>query len=1029
MRTDSNRASSLIAPVGIIFQLTDGTIQSCNAEAAMILGYTVEQIMATNYLELPWQTINRDGSPLPLDTHPAIASINTGQSYSGVEIGFCRPDGNLVWLLLSSQPVFQNNISQSGIITTIQDLTNHPSNLAQAQPQYWQPEPGFIALADAIPGVLYVFDAIANKNIYINSQTYKLLGYTPEQVLAMGEDFVSQVMHPEDLAKFPTHIARLENLKPGEVSQFEYRMRHQNGEWRWFCTQDRVHSRTAEGDIEYVLGIARDISDRKQTEAELAKRNSILQSIISETTDFIFVKDLEGRYVIANQATADFFAMSMEEILGKDDTALFEPKIARAIMAVDRRVIVEEATISFEEKIPWRKTIQRSLLTSKCPWRDDTGKIIGVIAIARDITELKQSQRQLKENEALLQLALTNAKAGSWNWDISSNEVIWSSENYNLYGIDPQIKPLQYRDWENSVHPDDLDQTNREVAKILSRESEEFRTEFRIIHPRKGVRWLLGIGNVTCNEKGEPVRLSGLNLDISDLKQAEQALGTSKNELKLITEVIPQHIWTATSFGKIDYINRRCQEYTGVSLAEIQQRGWASVVHPDDLFNVRKGWIEAIRLGRKCNLEVRLRKADGSYCWFLSRARPLRNEEGRIIKWYGTNTSIVRIKELEEELRQQTEDLIRANQLKDEFLAIVSHELRTPLNPILGWSQLLASGRLSAEKTAVGIKTIERNAKLQTQLIDDLLDVSRILRGKLNLKQMPLSLESVIRSALQTVQLTAEAKSIQIETVFEPNIGRVSGDVGRLQQIVWNLMTNAIKFSPEGGRIIVKLNRLGDRAQIQVQDSGKGIEPEFLPYVFERFRQAESSNTREYGGLGLGLAIVRHLSELHNGTVAVASPGLGQGTTFSVNLPLMKEPTIEPLDNTPNKESVEPNRFSGVKILVVEDEVDSRDILTLVLEQEGAAVTPVTSAQEAIEVFNQSTFDLMISDIGMPETDGYNLLSQIRALPRGKNLAAIALTAYAGEIDRQRSLDAGFQEHLAKPINITELITAIVQLI
>ncbi|MGF1589718.1 MAG: PAS domain-containing protein [Pleurocapsa sp.] len=1030
MRTDSNCTASLIAPVGIIFQLSDGSIQSCNAEAAMILGYTAEQITVTNYLELPWQTIHRDGSPFPLNTHPAIASLKTGQPYTDVEMGFYRPDGSLVWLWLSSQPIFETNSSQPyAVVTTIQKIADEERNSTQLETYTWQPSREFIALANAIPGVMYLFDAIATKNIYLNSQTYELLGYTPEQVLEMGEDFICQVMHPEDLAKFPTHLARLENLKPGEVSKFEYRMRHQNGEWRWFCTQDRVYSRNANGDIEHILGIAQDISDRQQTEAELAKRNSILQSIVDETADFIFVKDLEGRYVMANQATADFFALSVEEILGKDDTALFKPKIAQAIREMDRRVMVEGETISLEEKIPWRQTIQRSLLTSKCPWRDDTGKIIGVIAIARDITELKQSQQQLKENEALLKLALTNAKAGFWSWDILRNEVIWSPENYELYGIDPQIKPLQYQDWENSVYPDDLDRTNREVAKILSRESAEFRTEFRIIHPRKGVRWLLGIGNVTCNENDEPVRLSGLNLDISDRKQAEAALGTSKNELKLITEVIPQHIWTATTFGKIDYINRRCQEYTGVSLAQIQKSGWAAVVHPDDLYSVREGWIEAIRLGRKCNLEVRLRKADGSYCWFLSRARPLRNEEGRIIKWYGTNTSIVRIKELEEELRQQTEDLIRANQLKDEFLAIVSHELRTPLNPILGWSQLIASGRLTAEKTAVGIQTIERNAKLQTQLIDDLLDISRILRGKLNLKQTPLSLESVIRSALQTVQLTADAKSIQIETVFEPKIGQVLGDFGRLQQIIWNLVTNAIKFSPAGGRVIVKLNRIGDRAQIQVEDMGQGIEPGFLPHVFDRFRQAESSNTREYGGLGLGLAIVRHLSELHNGTVAVASPGLGQGATFSVKLPLINEPTSEQLDNTPSKESVEPDRFSGVKILVVEDEVDSRDILTLVLEQEGAAVTPVTSAQEAIEVFNQSPFDLMISDIGMPEMDGYNLLSQIRALPQGKNLAAIALTAYAGEIDRQRSLDAGFQEHIAKPINITELITAIVQLI
>lgn len=361
-------------------------------------------------------------------------------------------------------------------------------------------------------------------------------------------------------------------------------------------------------------------------------------------------------------------------------------------------------------------------------------------------------------------------------------------------------------------------------------------------------------------------------------------------------------------------------------------------------------------------------------------------------------------------------------------MAIVSHELRTPLNPILGWSQLLATGRLDAEKTAIGIDTIQRNAQLQAQLIEDLLDVSRILRGKLDLKIVPLNLESLIRAALSTVQLAAEAKSIQIETVFEANIGQVSGDAGRLQQIVWNLVANAIKFTPEGEQIIVKLERVGDRAQIQVIDTGQGIEPEFLPYVFDRFRQAESTSSRKFGGLGLGLAIVRHLTELHGGTVDADSPGKGQGATFRVKLPLMNRSITRQPDNISINETLEPDRFKGIQVLVVDDEVDSRDILTFVLEQEGAEVIPVASANEAVTALSRSRIDLIISDIGMPEVDGYTLMAQIRSLPQGKNLPAIALTAYAGEVDRQRSLEVGFQQHLAKPINIPDLINVVVRL-
>ena len=406
----------------------------------------------------------------------------------------------------------------------------------------------------------------------------------------------------------------------------------------------------------------------------------------------------------------------------------------------------------------------------------------------------------------------------------------------------------------------------------------------------------------------------------------------------------------------------------------------------------------------------------------------MRNEQGEIVKWYGTNTNINQIKELEAKLQQQTEDLIQANQLKDEFLAIVSHELRTPLNPILGWSQLLSAGGLSPENAAQGVEIIQRNAKLQAQSIDDLLDVSRILRGKLTLEQEPLNLESVISSALATMQLAAEAKSIQIETTFEPNIGRVLGDAGRLQQIVWNLVSNAIKFTPEKGQITVTLERIGKKALIRVIDTGKGIEPEFLPHVFDRFRQEETISTRQYGGLGLGLAIVKHLTELHGGTVAANSPGEGQGATFCVRLPLINTPTIEQSDGE-FEQPKKTNPLNSLRVLVVDDEADSLDLLTFILKEEGAVIRSVTSAKEALEAFKKETPDLIISDIGMPDVNGYTLITQIRELPQGKNIPAIASTAYAGEVDKQRSTEAGFQKHIAKPIDLSELIATIVELI
>jgi PAS domain S-box-containing protein len=382
----------------------------------------------------------------------------------------------------------------------------------------------------------------------------------------------------------------------------------------------------------------------------------------------------------------------------------------------------------------------------------------------------------------------------------------------------------------------------------------------------------------------------------------------------------------------------------------------------------------------------------------------------------------------------------QANQVKDEFLAVLSHELRTPLNPILGWSKLLQNQQHDPATLSRGLQTIERNAKLQTQLIEDLLDVSRILRGKLSLDVAPVDLKPTIEAAMETVRLAAEAKAIQIQAELDPNVGYVSGDAGRLQQVVWNLLSNAVKFTPNGGQVQIILEQIDSEAQITVTDTGKGITPEFLPYIFERFRQADSKTTRKFGGLGLGLAIVRQLVELHGGMVRVDSAGEGQGATFTVRLPLLRSQEAAKQQNWKEIHALPPpppQPLTNVRILVVDDEPDARELLVFILEQAGAIVTSVASALEALQILKAAEIDLLISDIGMPEMDGYMLMQEMQAQlagTRGQMSAnalpkAIALTAYAGEINEQKALAAGFQHHLSKPIDPTELIAVLVSLI
>ncbi|MBD1936994.1 PAS domain S-box protein [Microcoleus sp. FACHB-68] len=369
-----------------------------------------------------------------------------------------------------------------------------------------------------------------------------------------------------------------------------------------------------------------------------------------------------------------------------------------------------------------------------------------------------------------------------------------------------------------------------------------------------------------------------------------------------------------------------------------------------------------------------------------------------------------------------------ANRIKDEFLAVLSHELRSPLNPILGWTKLLRTGRLDATKTQQALETIERNAKLQAQLIEDLLDVSRILQGKMTLNVAPVHLAATIEAALETVQLAAEAKHIQIHTTFNPISKTVSGDTNRLQQVVWNLLSNAVKFTPAGGRIEVQLEQVATYAQIQVKDTGRGINPDFLPYVFDYFRQEDGTTTRQFGGLGLGLAIVRHLTELHGGTVHADSLGQNLGATFIIRLPLN---IVEPEPSCDDRHPESATDLAGIQVLVVDDDADMRELAAFTLTQSGAQVATAASAAQALTLLNQSIPDLLLCDIGMPEMDGYSLIRQIRkwSPEQGGTIPAIALTAYAGEINQQQALAAGFGMHISKPVEPEELVKAIARLL
>ncbi len=446
------------------------------------------------------------------------------------------------------------------------------------------------------------------------------------------------------------------------------------------------------------------------------------------------------------------------------------------------------------------------------------------------------------------------------------------------------------------------------------------------------------------------------------LRQRDREAFERRSELRFrsLMDALPQCVWVARSDLTFYYWNKRAVDYIGMpaSVAVSADRLF-EFAHPDDLATIRSEWQLATSQQRSAEVQVRLRRhADGAYRWFLMRGVPQHDESGKTTGWIVAATDI----DTEHQALEEAED---ASRMKEEFLATVSHELRNPLNAMVGWVHLLRSGNLDPAKSSKALETIERNVHLQTALIDDILDVSRIIRGKINLTFNTVRMSAVVDAALAAMRPTADAKGVALEYETAAESDEVSGDADRLQQIVWNLLSNAIKFTPRDGLVVVRLEQHGHELTLTVRDTGQGISPEFIPHVFERFSQAESGSTRTHGGLGLGLAIVRHLVELHAGTVEATSAGRGQGATFSVRLPLVDSKT-KTEDDHRNQIATRPMKLAGVSILVVDDEFDSREVLAEILRQYGAQTRTAGSASEALSEIDRATPQVLLSDIGMP---------------------------------------------------------------
>ncbi|MDQ3687975.1 MAG: PAS domain S-box protein [Acidobacteriota bacterium] len=782
---------------------------------------------------------------------------------------------------------------------------------------------------------------------------------------------------------------------------------------RWF---DVYAFRVGDETSRKVAVLFNDITSRKKFELERER-------FFAVSSDFQAITGPDGYFKWVSPACERTLGWTADEMTSQPWVNFMHPDdVGKSISETDNLFAGNE-TIAFENRYRHKDGSYRWLLWNAQPYLEENL----LYGTAIDITTRKYTEERLRESEERYRLMTENAKDYAIIFlDTDAHIKTWSSGAERILGWKEE-EVVGQLGW---IIFTPEDRANGIPEKELSTAAAKGRAADERWHVRKDGSRFFGSGEMIglFDEAGELRGFAKIFRDLTERKRMDDALRESEEKFRNLANSISQFAWMADAEGYIFWYNQRWFDYTGTTLEEMQGWGWQKVHHPEEVERVVKSFSQAIATGEPWEETFPLRSRYGEYRWFLSRALPIRDELGRITRWFGTNTDV-------EELRQARKSAEEASRLKDEFLATVSHELRTPLTAVIGWTHILRAGQLDEAGAARALETVERNARAQNQLIEDLLDISRIITGKLRLDVRPIDPVGFLEAAIEAVHPAAEAKGVRLQKVLDTGTGAISGDADRLQQVVWNLLSNAIKFTPKGGRVQLRLERINSHVEIIVTDTGAGIKPEFLPFVFDRFRQADGSTTRAHGGLGLGLAIARNLVELHGGTVHADSHGEGRGATFTVTLPLVpiyqrgaqQEARVHPRASSSLPPAESDEQLDGVRLLVVDDEADAGEMLRAMLTGRGAEVVVARSAEEALAEIERSPFDLLISDIGMSGVDGYELLSRVRNLPAasGGRILAVALTAYARTEDRLRALRAGFQMHVPKPVDSAELIAVV----
>ncbi|MBV9343891.1 MAG: PAS domain-containing protein [Gammaproteobacteria bacterium] len=760
----------------------------------------------------------------------------------------------------------------------------------------------------------------------------------------------------------------------------------------------------ADGRVGGLLLFSENITERKRIEQALRERSDELQQVLATAAIGITRLDRDLRYLLANQAYARLAGVpletiighTMEEVLGAAALEKVRPHIAR---------VLQGESVEYEAELPWAAAGRRWIHAIYTPWREPDGSISGWLASITDITERKHAEQALRESEERYRRLFLNMAEEVHYWQLVRDEAgqirTWRLVDAN---------PAALKSWGKRLE---------EVQGKLADESFPGATE----HFMPVVQKIMAEGAPVSFESYFPalkqhLRLTSVPLgdhfittgaDITSFKEAQEALQESEARLResqegllSLTESIPQLVWRCDAEGRCDYLSRQWLRYTGQSRAEALGYGWAAAIHEEDRERLLGQWRDSVAKGTAYDTETRIRAADGSYRWFKQRAVPMPDAHG-VGRWFGTSTDI-------SDMIAAREALQEADRRKDVFLATLAHELRNPLAPIRSAAELLGVSRASAEQLAWAQAIIRRQVTHMALLLDDLLDVSRITQGKLILKLEPVELASVVDSAIEAARPLIDRKQHQLRVSLPAETPPLIADPLRLSQVISNLLTNAAKYTDPGGHIELRAYTEGATFLLEVCDDGLGIPAEALPHLFTMFSQVHADKDRAEGGLGIGLAIVKGLLELHEGSVSVSSAGPGHGTTFTIRLPLRGSPSA-----ARDRNKAEPIPAKGHRVMVVDDNRDAADALGLILQLSGHEVRVAYDGRSALALAQGFRPAAVLLDIGMPRMDGYALARALRAEPWGREMLLVALTGWGQDEDRAQADEAGFDAHLAKP--------------